>query len=266
MVNNNWINHVKAYANIHKMSYREALKDKNCKEKYKKIKEGSGFNIIKSIKSNANNINNKIKETKEKGVNIVKAITQNWGLNSVFQKNLNDYGNQNIVRMEIIRVPLSNALNNVLNLITLGKVNREKVKQNIDHLYHLKIEMILQNGVKLTYEKDGLAKLFVGGIRNDKQEAKPVIISHPIKLIDFVKNTIDLMNEYNFSHYDAVSNNCQRFIIDSLTANHLLTPDLHNFIDQEQLVNNLFNKTQHDAMKKTTDLNGSILTIGDNIT
>ena len=43
--------------------------------------------------------------------------------------------------MEVIRVPLSNALNTMLNLITLGKVNREKVKQNIDHLYHLKIEM-----------------------------------------------------------------------------------------------------------------------------
>ena len=110
--------------------------------------------------------------------------------------------------------------------------------------------MILDNGLKMTNEKDGLAKLFIGGVRNDKQEAKPVIISHPIKLFDFVKNTINLMNEYNYTHYDAVTNNCQKFIIDSLAANHLLTPDLYNFIDQEQLVNNLFNKSQRDAVKK----------------
>ena len=105
----------------------------------------------------------------------------------------------------------------------------------------------------------------MGGIRNDKQEAKPVIISHPIKLIDFVSNTIKLMNEYNYTHYDAVSNNCQRFIIDSLRSNHLLTPDLYDFIDQEQLVNNLFNKRERDAVKKTTDLNGTLLTISDNV-
>ena len=249
--NNRWINHVKQYCKTHNMKYKEAMKHPDCKAQYK---AGSGFNIIK-----------KIKETKEKGMNIIKSIGQNWGLNSTFQKNLNEYGNQNIVKMEAIRVPLSNALNTMLNLITLGKVNREKVKQNIDHLYHLKIEMILDNGVKLTNEKDGLAKLFVGGIRNDKQESREVLICHPIKLIDFISNAINLMTEYNYTHYDSVTNNCQKFVYESLRANHLLSPYLYNFIDQEQLVNNLFNKSQRDMMKKTTDLNGTVLTIGDNV-
>ena len=73
------------------------------------------------------------------------------------------------------------------------------------------------------------------------------------------------MNEYNYTHYDSVTNNCQKFVYESLRANHLLSPYLYNFIDQEQLVNNLFNKSQRDGMKKTTDLNGTLLTIADNV-
>ena len=33
---NNWINHVKAFANKHKIKYMEALKHKECKEEYSK--------------------------------------------------------------------------------------------------------------------------------------------------------------------------------------------------------------------------------------
>lgn len=42
---NAWIQHVKAYASKHKMTYRDALKDPKCKESYKgsSVKKGAGM-------------------------------------------------------------------------------------------------------------------------------------------------------------------------------------------------------------------------------
>lgn len=41
-----WINHVKAFATKHKMSYRDALKDPKCKSSYKKNTDGKGLRAI----------------------------------------------------------------------------------------------------------------------------------------------------------------------------------------------------------------------------
>lgn len=40
-----WIDHVKAFATKHKMSYRDALKDPKCKSSYKKV-EGKGLRKV----------------------------------------------------------------------------------------------------------------------------------------------------------------------------------------------------------------------------
>jgi len=257
---NKWIQHTKDYAKKNNMSYRDAIKDSKCKSSYqRKIKKGKGFKeTFQKLGKHVNNVG-------QKKINIINsALFQKWGLNHEFENNLQKYGNDNIVKLEVIRIPLSKALNNVLNLITLGKVDREKVKQNVDHLYHLKLELILDNGTKLSLEKDGVSKLSTTNLRNDSQQPMLVHLNHPIKLETFIKNTIDLMNQHNYTHYNSVTNNCQHFVTSHLKANHLLTPELNSFINQD-LVDNLFNKSEQKAIKTVTDLAGTASTIQDNI-
>jgi len=262
MSKNTWVNYVSKYAKTHKITYKEAMKDKQCKTEYLKLKIKKGKGFKDTIKKISNNVNKSV----NKQINITKAILkQKWGLNNQFEDTLNHYCNDNIVKLEIMRIPLSKALSNVLNLITLGKVNQEMVKQDADHLFHLKMEMRLDNGIQLTLEKDGTAKLFVGGIRNDTQQPMEVKLNHPIKLKDFIENTIKLMNLHNYTRYNATTNNCYHFVESHLEANGLLTPELKNFLNQDQIVKELFNQQQKNLIKSTTDLNGVVLTIGDNI-
>jgi len=262
MSKNTWVQHIKLYAKNNNITYKEAMKNKQCKTEYLKLKVKKGKGFKDTIKRISNNVNKSV----NKQINITKAILkQKWGLNNQFEDTLNHYGDCNIVKLEIIRIPLSKALNTVLNLITLGKVNQEMVRQDVDHLYHLKMEIILDNGSKLTLEKDGTSKLFVGGIRNDTQQPMEVKLHHPIKLKDFIENTIKLMNLHNYTHYNSVSNNCQHFVQSHLEANGLLTQQLKDFLNQDEIVKELFNKQQKNLIKTTTDLNGAVLTVADNI-
>ena len=63
-----WILHVKAYASKHKMSYRDALRNADCKSSYKKVGAGmSGGKKHKKVKKEREEKEEKIDEEEEEG-------------------------------------------------------------------------------------------------------------------------------------------------------------------------------------------------------
>jgi hypothetical protein len=61
----------------------------------------------------------------------------------------------------------------------------------------------------------------------------PVNIAGQPTLNEFIQKTVDKMGKYGFTNYDALDNNCQKFILSLLEANGSLTPALKNFIYQD---------------------------------
>ena len=61
----------------------------------------------------------------------------------------------------------------------------------------------------------------------------PVNIVGQPTLNEFIQRTVDKMGKYGFTNYDALDNNCQKFILSLLEANGSLTPALKNFIYQD---------------------------------
>lgn len=74
---NPWIEHVKAYASQNNMPYKEAMKDRHCKDTYESQKGGNIFkDVKKSVSKAANKSIDYLGDTKNRqyGKNIMKGI------------------------------------------------------------------------------------------------------------------------------------------------------------------------------------------------
>lgn len=148
------------------------------------------------------------------------------------QKLIDKYGDIKVVSATIGKNPLSSFLTGILNVLTLGGFQQFINKSPYDKLFHIYIILHLENGTNILVEKRPSIQMKVVVSYNPPktQQIKTSVPGITFKTI--LDNTQKKQGSGYFT-YNASSNNCQKFILDMLTANRLYTPYLKDFVYQD---------------------------------
>lgn len=194
---NPWIEHVKAYSLKHKVSYSVALKQAGKTYKKKKMKGGELLPLRKPGKFPPKS-----------------------------RKLLEQVGNEPITSMRVERAPILEWF----NTITFGEFKRQLNKLHYDNVFHLSLVL---------NEKYRLEKSYVLNFEpyQERPKTQSMDVSLPMDFSKTIQEVIDTtkkeMGPYRFSHYDVVTENCQKFVEAVLSSNGLLTPPLKQFVSQD---------------------------------
>jgi hypothetical protein len=188
-------------------------------------KDGKGFKkILKGVWNGVKKVGTAIFNTKARN-----------GFSPSIRKLLEKYGNEKISSINVYRIPINSIINKILNWVTLGTFQANLQSLNYDNAFHLFMYVHLQTGVTIRFDKNEIieAKLqSVPNARHDTAEDRQ-ISNVNISLNDFLNNGIKQAGEQHYFHYDSRNDNCQKWILDNLKGNRLLTSDLQSFIHQD---------------------------------
>ena len=164
------------------------------------------------------------------------------------QKALNQYGNNNIKRIQIYRTPVNKMINKFLKVISLGQFN----KNSYDDLFHLAFIATVdtpQGDKNIVVEKNATINISTSYDTNEKTEMIDVPLNNKkLNLKSMMETTLNKVGNKRFYLYDAFNRdnsknggNCQQFIMDILTSNNLSNPKIKEFVFQplESLVEDL---------------------------
>ena len=141
---------------------------------------------------------------------------------------LKQYGNAQIREIEICRTPLSNIAGMAITLGSMGRLTELQKKGLYDKLFHLSMDIHLDNGVVLGIEKNQRPKISFGGFKKKDDTECKAVNGLDIKLSDLIEK--GEKNNKNFWRY-TFRDNCQKFINDMITKNNI--HHLSKFIVQD---------------------------------
>ena len=106
--------------------------------------------------------------------------------------------------------------------------------KNFDELFHLYCELVLENGKTILVEKNERINIMKTS-RNEKNTEQQEISNIPpnITLNTLLGNTKNKMGDEKFFTYNAVSNNCQDFLLAFLQSNNLGNNENYTFVKQD---------------------------------
>jgi hypothetical protein len=151
------------------------------------------------------------------------------------QKQLIDrYGSQAITHVSIGRTPLPKLLTSILNIVSLGQFQSIMKQSPYDKLYHLFCIITLSSGVKILLEKNEAINMKVVSSYNPKntEYINATYIPSGLTFKELLDNGQKIQGK-KWYVYNAVSNNCQDFLIAVLKGSSILTKQLQDFIKQD---------------------------------
>ena len=184
--------------------------------------DGSG--LKDKIKNVASAVSSKVKK-------IFTPLTDKY--NNASQRMIAKYGDKEISSMQIRRTPIAKVLDQVLNLISLGKWNKAKKEQEVDELFHLALIVVI-DGKQVVIEKNAAIDLST----NFKTTADTQVLPVPMgdkkfTLNDMLEKTRKTVGDQRYFAYDPFTNNCQYFIRYLLQSVGLYTDAAKNFLFQD---------------------------------
>lgn len=198
-----WTDHVKAYAAEHNVSYGKAMT--LAKETYTK----GHIKATKPIKGG-------LLPHRKPGKFPPKS-----------RKVLETAGPLKVISLRVERAPLVTLA--YLNKITFGQIEK-LVKKHYDEMFH--VSLVFNNKYRL--EKNEVLSFSIYEKRDNTQEMEVKIPACFKMTIDnMLDKTRKSMGDKEFSSYEVVQNNCQRFISSVLCANGLMNKKLDEFINQD---------------------------------
>jgi len=147
------------------------------------------------------------------------------------------YRDKVITGICIYRHKLDKGVNMLVNTISLGQFNRIKNKYGYDDLYHLMMVVSLEGDIPILIEKNEVINIheYPNNIKPDWQKYPLSVPTNWETFGVFLDNTRQFMGGDYFT-YDALNNNCQRFIKSFIIANPPLqqeNPQALQFIEQD---------------------------------
>lgn len=161
---------------------------------------------------------------------------------------ISQVGNETINKIIITRKPINPAIFNTANFLSrFGKDNLHNrfKKMSYDKLYHLAIIITTAQGSSVKIEKNEVLNAEMNPTIDTATQTKQ-ITNLPINLTinEMLKNAEQIMGPKYFT-YNAISNNCQDYILNLLQSNNIGDQSDYSFIKQD--VETLFqgyNKTK----------------------
>ena len=175
--------------------------------------------------------------------------------NAQFRKVLEQYGDVPIKSIKVCRSPVQQAVQEAMNLVSLGAFKKRLSRQSYDEIYHLFALITLEDGTVLTLDKQAILTLKVG----NKNYQDSINVSQPFTNLNQMLDKTKAGMGDNFFTYNAKSNNCQVFLYKFLESNGKAMPQLRDFIMQD--VNSLFDDNLEKYSKFVTDLGSKVATL-----
>lgn len=178
---------------------------------------------------------------------------------SVVPKEVKDflakYGTYRITNINVCREPLSDKIIKAADLVTSGKFSMNVKSLNYDDVFHLymKLQITAPTGgdvYDVLLERNQRVNILISNKTVKKGGmCMPVVVDKVIDLNTFVMTNV---NDSTWI-YNAISNNCQNYVIDRLKSNGLLKPELEKFVSQD-VEKLLPNKIIQSIVKGTTNI------------
>lgn len=147
---------------------------------------------------------------------------------------LKKYGERTIQSITLKRTPVPSLLTEALSAVSFGKFG-ERLNKAFDELFHLFMEIQLDDGTRIALEKNEVINMIVNPKGRPKTESKIVTVKIPLNttLSQLLEKTKDLMGVRDFFGYSARDNNCQDFIKSIFKANDIGDDTDIQFIKQD---------------------------------
>jgi hypothetical protein len=170
----------------------------------------------------------------ERLFNFLSSLFGDRRLPKSFRNSLQKHQDKIITAMEICRSPIEGMAKTFANIVSLGKFDEISKEQGQDGFYHLYSILTLNDGTKLLLEKNETPVLSSSlPSKKSSTQCEPVGIDKEITLGEFIAKTVKRMTLEIYNRYSATQYNCQNFLVNHLTANGLITPQLKEFILQD---------------------------------
>jgi len=198
--------------------------------------EGEGF--LDDVKGAFRKAGDKIKSTATNVYNTAKDVahkvyTGDTGMPPNVKKILEKYGDELIRDIDIVRNPVGKALTGALSVASMGEFGRNLQNAPYDKLFHLKIVITLQSGVRVSLEKVERVSMTVNPKPVKDEESTPTPLNgKSITLNQLYENARNKMGGL-FYPYSARDNNCQNFILNVLQASGVGNTQDYEFVKQD---------------------------------
>lgn len=151
------------------------------------------------------------------------------------------YGNETITEITLFRSPIHSMIDKVLNVVSVGKWEVLKSQNNFDKMFHLYMVLKLSNNRMIRLEKNYVVNISASfKVENDAEYFNLSLQGKKITLNELLNNTIVTVGKKQFFIYNPWTTNCQRFLLDILQSNNLLSQQAKSFIYQD--ITNLVQK------------------------
>ena len=210
--------------------------------------EGRGF--LDSLRSGIKNVYGRVK-------GFITGVRNDY---QPYVRNLLEkISNNKIIKLVVIREPIKQAINMLVNAITDNKVNEFKKQVGIDDLFHLYMIATLDDGRLIRIEKNSEIDVkqisSMPKVNNDNM--LNINISTPITVNELLTNTKNKIGDRAFWDYDSIKNNCQDFLYNVLYTNGFESsnPSMKSFIKQDLTrLSKSLSSTSKNIMGKITTL------------
>ena len=172
---------------------------------------------------------------------------------------LEKISNNKIIKLVVIREPIKQAINMLVNAITDNKVNEFKKQVGIDDLFHLYMIATLDDGRLIRIEKNSEIDVkqisSMPKVNNDNM--LNINIPNSLTVNDLLANTKNKIGDRLFWDYDSIKNNCQDFLYNLLYTNGFESsnPSMKSFIKQDLTrLSKSLSSTSKNIMGKITTL------------
>jgi hypothetical protein len=169
------------------------------------------------------------------------------------------YGEKEITGAYVCRKPIQSFVDKGLNLLTLGKWNKDKKELGYDNMFHLYLRLVLSGGPTVRIEKNQRVKASVDrGSLGKETEYIELVPQAGLTLNTLVQKGEDKQGK-GFYQYDARDNNCQVFVMSIIEGNGLKAKQsgvsVSSFVRQKtkELLNGMIGRIG----RAVTDLAGS---------
>ena len=210
--------------------------------------EGRGF--LDSLKSGIKNVYGRVK-------GFITGVRNDY---QPYVRNLLEkISNNKIIKLVVIREPIKQAINMLVNAITDNKVNEFKKQVGIDDLFHLYMIATLDDGILVRIEKNSEIDVkqisSMPKVNNDNM--LNINIPNSLTVNDLLANTKNKIGDRLFWDYDSIKNNCQDFLYNLLYTNGFESsnPSMKSFIKQDLTrLSKSLSSTSKNIMGKITTL------------